>query len=308
MKFNPSLLITGAGGMLGNTFVRSSKQLSKVYSPIFFAYHALPKNFNSDQNLHQASFDALDKKSLTALLSRINPDVVINCTAMTIVENCEKNPDLTYKLNAQFPEILAKWTAKYDKKLVHYSTDSVFDGKNGNYTEADKPNPLNIYAKSKLKGERLVLKTDPNALILRTNIIGIRGHKPYPLAEWMLRRLAADKKITGFTDVIFAPLFTQDLVDLTILAIEKKLTGLYHLNAKNPLSKYRFAKLLAAEFGYNPNLIISAKSDQVLSTPRPRKTYLNSSAFVNKTKISLPTVSQSIALLHQSVRNGKFRL
>ena len=300
-------MILGAGGMLGNSFVARIDLLKKNFSPIYFAYHSSPKRFK-DKIVRPIVFDAEDKKTVGKLLSKMNPNVVINCAAMTIVEDCEKNPDLAYKLNAEFPEILAKWTAKYGKKLIHYSTDSVFDGKKGDYTEKDKSRPLNVYAKSKLKGEQSVLKTDPNALVLRTNIIGIRGKKPYPLTEWMLRELAAGKKIPGFTDVTFAPLFTKDLVDLTILAIEKKLTGLYHLNAKNPVSKYRFAKLLAGEFGYNPNLIISSKSDQILSTPRPLKTYLNSSAFVNKTKVSLPTVNQSVAHLHQATKSDKFHL
>lgn len=256
-------------------------------------------------------FDATDPLSLQILLSEINPEIIVNCAAMTIVEDCEENPDLAYKINAEFPGILAEWTAKHGKKLIHYSTDAVFDGKNppvDGYTEIDKVHPLNLYAKSKLKGEQLVLKIDPNALVLRTNIIGIRGRKPYPLVEWILRTLAAGRKVTSFTDVVFAPLFIEDIVKLTIEALRENLYGLYNLNAKNRISKYRFAKLLAKEFGYDSNLVLPVKSGLVLSIPRPQKTYLNSLVFARKIKISLPMVNQGVTHLHQSIKSDKFRL
>ncbi|MBI2309909.1 SDR family oxidoreductase [Candidatus Collierbacteria bacterium] len=305
-----SILILGANGMLGSAFVAKRSLLEKFFSPIFFAYHSKPKK-SREKNICSVMFDATDPLSLQILLSEINPEIIVNCAAMTIVEDCEENPDLAYKINAEFPGILAEWTAKHGKKLIHYSTDAVFDGKNppvDGYTEIDKVHPLNLYAKSKLKGEQLVLKIDPNALVLRTNIIGIRGRKPYPLVEWILRTLAAGRKVTSFTDVVFAPLFIEDIVKLTIEALRENLYGLYNLNAKNRISKYRFAKLLAKEFGYDSNLVLPVKSGLVLSIPRPQKTYLNSLVFARKIKISLPMVNQGVTHLHQSIKSDKFRL
>jgi len=305
-----SIIIFGAGGMLGTAFVAKKKLFEKQFSPVFLAYRSKPKS-SGGKNLFPISFDATDLPGIKTLLMNINPEIIINCAAMTNIEDCEKNPDLAHKLNAEFPEILARWAAKYGKKLIHYSTDSVFDGKNPplkGYTETDEPNPLNAYAKSKLRGEKLIQLADSSALILRINIIGVRGRKPFPLAEWILRSLASGQKISGFTNVFFAPLFTEDNVRLTLKALQNNLSGLYHLNAKDYVSKYDFAKLLAKEFCYSRSLIYPSSSTQELSVSRPLKTYLSSSTFAKKAKVSLPTVTQGIARLHQRIKNDKFRL
>lgn len=305
-----SVLILGAGGMLGNSFADLANLLKKNFDPIFFAYHSRPKKFK-DKSLRSIVFEAGNKKNVKKVLSGINPDVVINCAAITIVEDCQTSPQLALKINAVFPAMLAEWTSKNGKKLVHFSTDAVFGGKKPpltGYSETDKTKPLNVYAKSKLKGEKLIQLADLNALILRINIIGIRGRKPFPLAEWIIRSLAAGQKISGFTDVFFAPLFTEDIVKLTLKALQNNLSGLYHLNAKNYVNKFTFAKLIAKEFRYDQNLICPSTSVQKLSVNRPLRTYLSSSAFIDKISCPVPTVTQGVARLHQIIKNGKFRL
>lgn len=305
-----SILVLGASGMLGSSFANMANLLKKNFGQIFFAYHSNPRKFK-DKSIRPVIFEAGNKKNVVKVLFEINPDVVINCTAMTIVEDCQKNPRLAFKINATFPAMLAEWTNNNRKKLVHFSTDAVFDGEKpplAGYAESDKPKPLNVYAKSKLRGERLIQQADPNALILRINIIGIRGREPYPLAEWIIRSLATGQQISGFTDVFFAPLFTEDIVKLTIKALQNNLSGLYHLNAKNYLDKFSFAKLIAKEFRYDKGLIYPSISAQKLSVNRPLRTYLSSSAFTGKIKCSLPTVAQGIARLHHVIKNDKFRL
>jgi dTDP-4-dehydrorhamnose reductase len=305
-----SVLILGASGMLGNSFADLTNLLKKNFGQIFFAYHSNPKKFK-DESVRSIIFEAGNKDDINKVLSEINPDVIANCAATTIVEDCQKNPRLAFEINATFPAMLAEWTNKNGKKLVHFSTDAVFDGKKPpltGYAETDKPKPLNVYAKSKLEGEKLIQLADPNALILRINIIGIRGREPFPLAEWIIRSLASGQKISGFTDVFFAPLFTEDIVKLTLKALQNNLSGVYHLNAKNYVNKFTFAKLIAKEFRYNQNLIYPSTSVQKLSISRPLKTYLSSSAFTDRVKCLLPTVAQSVARLHQAIKNDKFRL
>lgn len=305
-----SVLILGASGMLGNSFADLTNLLKKNFGQIFFAYHSNPKKFK-DESIRSITFEAGNKEDINKVLSEINPDIIINCIALTIIEDCQKNPRLAFKINATFPAILAEWTSKNNKKLVHFSTDAVFDGEKpplAGYTESDRPKPLNVYAKTKLRGERLIQQADPNALILRINIIGIRGREPFPLAEWIIRSLASGQKISGFTDVFFAPLFTEDIVKLTIRALMCDLSGLYHLNAKNHINKFSFAKLIANEFRYDKNLIYPSISSQRLSVNRPLRTYLSSSAFTGKIRCSLPTVAQGVIRLHHVIKNDKFRL
>lgn len=278
--------------MLGSAFVRKQSALRKLYSKIIFTHH------------HK--LDLADQTQAAVFLNKVMPDAIINCVAMTIVEDCEKFPDRAFQINSILPQLLAEWTKKNNKKLVHYSTDSVFDGKKGNYVETDQPNPLNVYAKSKLKGEQLILKTDSNALVLRTNIIGIRGRKPYPLAEWMLKKLETKTEFTTFTDVFFAPLFVDDLVNLTLIALKKNLRGLYHLNTRDFVSKHQFALLLAEKFGYKNPKLKPMESAAILSVPRPKKVYLNSQKFSRAVIFELPTVKQSIQKLRKTLQDDTF--
>lgn len=305
-----SVLVLGVNGMLGSSFADLVNLLKKNFAQIFFAYHSSPKKFK-DKSIRSIIFEAGNKKNVVKVLSEITPDIIINCTAITIVEDCQKNPGQAFKVNAAFPAILAEWTSKNNKKLVHFSTDAVFDGEKpplAGYAESDKPKPLNVYAKTKLRGERLIQQADPNALILRINIIGIRGREPFPLAEWIIRSLASGQKISGFTDVFFAPLFTEDIVKLTLKALKYNLSGLYHLNAKNYINKFSFARLIAKEFRYDKNLIFPSISSQELSVNRPLRTYLSSSAFTDKIRCTLPTVAQGVTRLRHVIKNDKFRL
>lgn len=278
--------------MLGGAYVRKRPDLMRLYSEVTFSYHN--------------QLDLTDQYSATKFLNKLMPDVIINCAAMTIVEDCEKYPDKAAKINTKLPQLLAAWVKTNGKKLVHYSTDAVFDGKKGNYVETDQPNPLNTYAKTKLAGEKLVLAANPISLVIRTNIIGIRGHKPYPLAEWMLLQLKNNKEFATFTDVIFAPICVDDVVDFTLVALKKNLSGLYHLNARDHVSKHEFAQMLALEFGYRSPKLIPIKSSQILTVTRPEKTYLNSQKFTHATGKLPPTVHQSINELRKYYQNATF--
>src|SRR6185503_4672232 len=134
------------------------------------------------------------------LVNRLQPEWVINCAGFANVDECERDPERAHLLNAELPRNLAAACAEAGVGLVHISTDSVFDGARGSYTEDDEPAPVNVYAQTKLEAERAVKEQFPDALILRTNFIGLSPSRSVGLADWISSRLESGERIQGFTD------------------------------------------------------------------------------------------------------------
>ena len=139
-------------------------------------------------------------------------------------------------------------------KLVHISTDAVFDGIHGNYSETDLPNPLGVYAKTKLTGEDLVKDNNLDAIIA-VNFYGcsVTGHRS--LSEFFLNNLLRKKPMMGFTDVYFCPLLVNDLVDILLDMVTADLKGIFHTLSSESLTKYDFGSRIANRFNLDQNLI-----------------------------------------------------
>lgn len=242
------LLITGASGLLGLNMALRCAAAQQVTGVARGRLVGVPFDYR------QA--DLTDFTALPALLDDVQPDAVIHCAALADVDACEKQPDLAQRVNADLPGELARLCAARGVRLVHLSTDAVFDGtKAGFYSEEDAPNPLSVYARSKLAGERAVLEALPEAIVARVNFFGWSASGRRSLAEFFFRNLQAGQRVRGFTDVHFCPLFVGDLSDLLLSMLDKGLRGLYHVVGSQALSKYDFGVALAQQFGFDPGLI-----------------------------------------------------
>ena len=158
-------------------------------------------------------------------------------------------------MNAQVPGSLAQEARSIGARFVYISTDAVFDGRAGNYSETDLPNPINEYAKSKLRGEQEALRLNSESLILRVNIYGWNAQEKYSLAEWILRELAANGQVPGFSDVWFCPTLVNDLSEIIVDMLQRKLSGIYHAVGSEKINKYDFARKVAETFGYDPEQV-----------------------------------------------------
>jgi dTDP-4-dehydrorhamnose reductase len=184
----------------------------------------------------------------------------------------------------------------------------VFDGKRGNYRETDEPRPVNVYAASKLEGENAVAAAMPEALILRTNFIGLSPVPGAGLAEWIADRLEAGDRINGFTDVIVSPLFACDLARLILRMLDKNLRGLYHLVAADGVSKYDLACRIAVALELDASLVDKAKvADAGLAAPRPLNISLDSSQASAALGEPLPTVQDGVNAFAKLRRSRKMR-
>lgn len=263
------VLITGAAGMLGSAI--ANRMLNDKN---FKIYGTGRSNANTLYSYTKA--DLLNDEGLNQLINSTKPDIIIHCAANVNLNDCELNKPEANKIHVDVTKKLASY--KPGKcRFIYISTDSVFDGKQGNYSEEDKTSPLNHYALSKLEGEEAAIEANHNSLIIRTNIYGFNHNKNgNSLFEWIYKNLKSHHSISGFTDIYFNPLYTVQLAELIITLINKNITGSINAGCKEKISKYQFALFVADAFKFERSLIKASLSDEMPSIlQRPKNTTLN---------------------------------
>jgi len=278
------ILITGVTGMLGkdiaNCFIHDEN----------FQVYGISRKENPAREITHYNIDLTDLNALKQILDQINPDIIIHCAANVNVDNCEENKDYCYKLNTQAAGYLAAYRP-HSTKYVYISTDSIFDGKKGNYKEQDRPNPQNYYASTKLQGETLSLKQNPNAIIIRTNIYGFHIPAGNSLVEWLIKSLTSNNSISGFSDVYFNPVYTVQLAEIIKYIItHADFKGILNVGCEEQISKYHFLIKLSKLFNLDYKSINSCSIDDLkFKARRPKNTTLDISKLKSliKTNISL---------------------
>jgi len=283
------ILLLGKNGQIGWELQRTLAPLGEVIAP-------------GRQELDLTQPDAIRSAVRTA-----KPDLIVNAAAYTAVDKAESEPDLAMAVNGIAPGILAEEAAICEARLVHYSTDYVFDGtKTTPYTETDGPNPINIYGKTKLAGEEAVANTDCRHLILRTSwVYGLRG------SNFLLTilRLAAEKdELRIISDQFGAPTWARIIAEATaqIIALErtgrayKRAEGIYHLTASGQTTWHGFAeailKLNQPAKGNWPVIKAITTAEYPASAARPKNSVLDSSLLYNDTSIKLPDWEETLSL------------
>lgn len=292
------IAVTGASGLLGLTLCHVWRDNHIVFGLTRESNLAIP-----GVEVRVWELTSLDR--MAGVLDRLEPDVVVHCAAMTNVDACEQSPAAAHFVNCEIPRRLAMWCESRGVTLLHISTDAVFDGYEGGYTESSAPNPLNVYGRSKLDGESAVAAALPNALIARINLYGWSRTGSRSLAEFFVNRLAAGEATRGFTDLWFSPLLANDLAGLLLAAMETRLEGVRHFASSDSVSKWAFGQLIADVFDYDPALVRPAASaSMALTATRPKRLMLNGTLIASELGIKLPTVEEGVRRLRQLSENG----
>jgi dTDP-4-dehydrorhamnose reductase len=290
--------VTGASGMLGTALIDELSNKYKVF--------ATSRNKGLEkEGIQWDCFDLTNSQQLKRWLVNTAPDVVVHCAAMVNVDGCENNVDFATKLHVNTTTTIANYLDKNNKNLVYISTDSVFDGRQKRpYVESDEVNPLNIYAKTKLLGEKPVLLME-NGLVLRTNIIGWSRSDNSSFAEWILKGLSENKPLTLFDDVMFSPLHVSNLSIIITQAIESEISGLYHCTSKDSVSKFDFGIKMATVFNLSiSNIKKISVDDMNFKANRPKNMALNSKKLSSILRYDFPTATDAIKLMKDQYDNG----
>lgn len=261
------ILITGASGLLGLNLAWEAARHHEVYGTVY-------RHFLRTKAFHVIQADLRLPGAVERALDEAQPDWVIHCAALASIDKCEADPALARKLNTELAAEIATYVAKGGARLLHISTDAVFDGQRGDYREEDTPNPLSVYARTKLAGERAVLDANPQAIVARVNLFGWSASGQRSLSEFFFYNLQNGKRVMGFTDVFFCPLLANDLAQVLLAMLQGGLSGLYHVVSQECLSKYAFGVALAHQFGLDASLIdpTSVRESGLVAVRSPRLT------------------------------------
>ncbi len=283
------ILVTGASGFLGANLIFSAVDSGRDVIAASRS-HALDV-----PGVRSVVADLAAPGSAGALLKSTRPDWVVNCAALANVDACEANPEAARQANVELPRAIASACRESGSRLLHISTDSVFDGAGGSYEESDEPRPVNSYAATKLAGESAVLDTLPGAVVLRTNFIGVGPLPGVGLADWIVGRLEQGERVKGFSDVVFSPLLTLALAEIIFSVVDAGLEGLFHASARDACSKFDLARMLAGELGLDGALVDEARmSDAGLAAPRPLNTSLSPALLERTLGRPMPSVADAV--------------
>jgi dTDP-4-dehydrorhamnose reductase len=243
------ILVTGASGLLGLNF---GLQFARQHSITGLVnQHEVPGAPFGWQKV-----DLGQPGAAAGAVRAVKPDMILNCAALANIDACERFPELAQRLNAGLPGELALEARKMGVRLVHVSTDAVFDGQLEGATAENGPtNAINAYARSKLAGESAVLEANPDAIVARVNFYGWSLSGTRSLGEQFFNRLSTGQHMNGFTDVWFCPLQVNELAEILLEMVDKNLSGLYHTVSSECLSKYDFGCRIARLFGLDDGLI-----------------------------------------------------
>lgn len=292
------ILITGASGLLGLNLALETARRHTVFGTV--NHHLLKTGA-----FRVIQADLLDPGVVEHLLDEVQPEWVIHCAALANLDACEADPLLAQQLNTELPRKLACHVARSGARLLHVSTDSVFDGLRGNYSEEDIPTPACVYSRTKLAGERAVAEADPNAIIARVVFYGWSLEGRRSLAEFFFHNLSQGNTVMGFTDVLFCPLLVNDLVDIFIRMLEMQLSGLFHVVSSECLSKYEFGMRLAERFNLDGRLInpISVALAGLKANRSPNLT-LRSDKLARLLRQPLPSISTGLDKFYTLYQQG----
>jgi dTDP-4-dehydrorhamnose reductase len=242
------ILVTGASGLLGVNF---GLQFAGQHEVIGIANAHPLKGLPFPLLIRDLTQPGAAKK----LIAETRPEIVIHCAALANIDQAESNPTLAFRMNAEVAGEMAEAARSAGAVMVHLSTDAVFDGQRGGYSETDDTNPINVYARSKLAGEQAVMQANNQAMVARVNFYGWSLGGLRSLGELFYYNLSAGKAMMGFTDVFFCPLEVNCLGDVLLKMAFRRLSGIYHVFSREALSKYEFGCRIARRFGLDEGLI-----------------------------------------------------
>lgn len=280
------VLITGVRGMLGRAVYSKIVSKSETYD-IYGLGRATPDSLKLKDFFEG---DLSDTNFIHNFSGRNQFDFIVHCAGITNLRQCEVNKKYVEKVHVDASLELAAHNP--NAIIIYISTDSVFDGEKGDYSEKDSVDPLNAYALQKFQGEKSIQRGSGKYYIFRLNIYGF--HTPFgnSLFEWGYKSLVEKRKINGYKNVIFNPLYVGQVSEIIRCFMDDMPKyGIYNLGSYSPVSKYGFLLKIAKYFNFNKNLITPVEanfSDSEIRRP------LNTSLNISKLKEVVKDIDLSL--------------
>lgn len=284
------LLVIGGSGLIGQKVMELGRSKYEVFGT--YNSHKL-----DDPNM--LKMDVAKRAETFEIVQKLKPDFIIDTHTLPNIDYCEKHTDEAWEVNVNGTRNIAEAAKEAGAKFAHISTDIVFDGSKADYTEDDKPNPVNYYAKTKWMGEVITQSTDPNSVIVRTSVVyGKGGIGKVPFAIWLIGKLRNNEEVKSVTDQYNNPTLADQVAEAIMKLFEKDEAGIFHVTGKDCVNRYEFSKAVARTFALNSELIVpvtSAEFNQVAR--RPVKLQMNTSKIEKVAGMRMQHVEEGLKML-----------
>ncbi|HLK29340.1 MAG TPA: SDR family oxidoreductase [Puia sp.] len=296
------LLITGSNGFIAGSVIAHAKNDWEVHG---IARSALPDDYG---NVHYHLLDLLDAEGLTNLFNKVKPDVVIHAAAIANIDFCEKNKSIAEDINVGVTNTIAQLCKEADIKMIHCSTDTVFDGIKGYYTEDDLPNPVNFYAETKIRSEEIVLKASSKNVVARLALVMglLSREKGNSFLFDLIEKLKKNEEVKFAENEIRTPV---DVVTLGAALVElagNHFSGIIHLSGNTRINRFEMAKEIATALEFSPQLIIPTNSNTIPDrAPRPNDASMINAKAKQILKTPMRSLQEGLALvLHKKIKES----
>lgn len=274
------IVITGVNGLLGQKLL---EQVHHKYLILGIDLHDAP--FNKKIKFEYRQLDLTKRRPIKDLIAEYQPNYIVNTAAMTDVDGCETQKELCWKINVEAVENLIYGVRNTGVKIIQLSSDYVFDGNNGPYSEASVPKPLGYYGKSKLASENLLIAAGIDHAIVRTMVLYGYGIEIRPnFVTWLIEKLKNGESVKIVTDQFGNPTLADDLARAIFRIIERNKWDLFHISGSELIDRYSFALKIADVFKLDKSLIAPITTPE-LNQPAPRP--LKSGFILDKAKAEL---------------------
>ena len=266
------IIVTGSNGLLGQKVTDLSIQDSEIE---LIATSVGPNRHNLKDGYRYEELDVLDLDRLNELVARYQPDSIIHTAAMTNVDACEAERTKCYALNVQSVKNLVDVCQRRDIQLIHLSTDFIFDGEDGPYTEEVEPNPLSYYGETKLESELILKNSSCHWAILRTIIVYgiVNDMSRSNIVLWAKGALEKGEPINVVNDQWRMPTLAEDLAACCLLAVKKNASGVFNVSGKDLMSILEIVERVADHYRLNKSLIKAISAESLnQAAKRPKKT------------------------------------
>lgn len=270
------ILVTGANGLLGQVLIKDL--VDKKYTVVATGKGPSRLLMAALDNYSYKDLDITNGPEIEKFILAEQPSLIVHAAAMTNVDQCELNKQDCYNVNVTATRFILDAAKVIKARFIFVSTDFIFDGSSGPYTEADEPSPVNYYGGTKLVAEKAVMESGLHWAIARTILVyGVApGTGRTNIVSWVKQSLENSSPIKMVTDQFRTPTFVHDLSKGIALMIEKNVSGIYHLSGEEQMTPYEMAIETARFFGLNENLISKSLSPDIKQPAvRPPRTGFN---------------------------------
>lgn len=266
------ILVTGSNGLLGQKLTDLC-----LYDPrlVLIASSKGPNRHPVKEGYIYEDMDILDPLQIERVVEKYHPDTIINTAAMTNVDACESDKENCYALNVESVKSLIGLCEQHNIQLIHLSTDFIFDGENGPYSEDDQPNPLSYYGQTKLQAEQLLRQSSCRWVILRTIIVYgiVNDMSRSNIILWAKGALEKGSPINVVDDQWRMPTLAEDLAECCLLAAKKNAEGIFNASGKDMLSILELVKKVAEYWKLDQSLIKAISANSLnQAARRPKRT------------------------------------